>query len=85
MTTIISAANPQYANSEQTLIDMVVVLSSFPNDNLPFTASPTDSEAHGRELYARAVAGEFGLVAKYVEKTIPAAIDQPATTGTQSL
>lgn len=29
---------------------------------IPFTASPEDSEAHGRELFARAVALEFGPV-----------------------
>lgn len=29
---------------------------------LPFTASPHDVEQHGRDLYARAVAGEFGEV-----------------------
>lgn len=33
---------------------------------IPFMASPDDCEAHGRELYARAIAGEFGDIAPYV-------------------
>lgn len=32
---------------------------------IPFTASQDDTEPLGRELYARAVAGEFGVVAAY--------------------
>lgn len=52
---------------------------------VPFTASPDDVEEHGRDLYARAVAGEFGEIAPYVapvptpEQTIAkyeAALDQ---------
>jgi len=34
---------------------------------IPFAASPDDVEAHGRDLYARAIAGEFGVVAPYVK------------------
>jgi hypothetical protein len=85
MHTILNAAFPQYASSDNALIDMIVVLSIFPNDKIPFTASPTDLEEYGRELYKRAVAGEFGPVANYVVKTIPAAPNQPTTTGTQTL
>lgn len=33
---------------------------------VPFHATPDDVEEHGRELYARALAGEFGPVAPYV-------------------
>lgn len=32
---------------------------------VPFTASENDIEAHGRELFSRAVAGEFGAVEEY--------------------
>lgn len=38
---------------------------------IPFTASPDDLEAHSRELYARAIAGEFGPVAPYVPAPPP--------------
>jgi len=33
---------------------------------IPFTASPDDTEPHGRDLYARAVAGTLGPIAPYV-------------------
>lgn len=33
---------------------------------VPYTASPNDIEPLGRDLYARAIAGEFGVVAPYV-------------------
>lgn len=42
---------------------------------VPFTASPDDAEDFGRELYARAIAGEFGAVADYVPPPDP----QPPT------
>lgn len=34
---------------------------------IPFTASPNDPEKHGRDIYTKAEAGEFGPVAPYVE------------------
>lgn len=33
---------------------------------LPFSASPNDTYEHGREIYARCIAGEFGPIADYV-------------------
>lgn len=42
---------------------------------IPFTASPNDCEELGRELYKRAVAGEFGEIAPCVKiKEIPRAV-----------
>lgn len=32
---------------------------------IPFTASADDPESHGRELYSKAIAGEFGTIAPY--------------------
>lgn len=37
---------------------------------IPFTASPTDPEPLGREIYARATAGEFGPVADHEPEPI---------------
>jgi hypothetical protein len=34
---------------------------------LPFAASPDDVEEHGRDLYARAISGEFGDVKQYLK------------------
>jgi hypothetical protein len=33
---------------------------------IPFTASPEDTEEHGRTLYAQALDGDFGAIAPYV-------------------
>jgi len=41
------------------------------SDAWPFLATPTDVEAHGREIYAKARAGEFGTVAAYVAPPPP--------------
>ena len=40
---------------------------------IPFSASSNDSEQHGRDLYAAAMAGDFGAIAAYVAPppTIP--------------
>ena len=61
-----SLKNPVWANAEHTLIDFVITTSQFGDEELPFTASPTDVEAHGRELFERIVAGEFGPIGEYV-------------------
>ena len=58
---ISKAQNPRYTASGD--IDLDIDLDG---QQITFTASPTDSEAHGRDLYARAVAGEFGAAAPYV-------------------
>jgi hypothetical protein len=33
---------------------------------VPFAANPNDSVEHGREIYARCIAGDFGPIADYV-------------------
>lgn len=60
----ITATGPQWATAEQTAINLTVEFENL--GSLPFTAKQDDSEAHGRELFARAAAGEFGAVAAYV-------------------
>lgn len=64
--TLISAANPRYSNAERTAIIADCEFSHLPGEVHPFCAMPTDTEAHGREVYARAVASEFGQIAPYV-------------------
>lgn len=61
---LIYANNPKWANRSQTLIDLTVRFEEIDED-LPFTANPNDSEAHGRDIYARAAAGEFGPVSNF--------------------
>lgn len=44
---------------------------------IPFTASPDDVEPHGREIHARALTGEFGAVAPYIEpEPVPLTLEQ---------
>lgn len=47
-----------------------------PMEPLQFTASPNDCEPHGVELYNRAIAGEFGPIAPYVEPPVTLAQKQ---------
>lgn len=67
----LTVRNPTY--NDRGTIDVLVV---FPwlDQEVPFTATPDDSEAHGRELYVRAISGEFGPVAPYVA---PPVVDTP--------
>lgn len=59
---IISARNPKYTKDGG--IDLFVTFESL--GEIPFHATEMDCEAHGRELYIRAVCGDFGTVAPYV-------------------
>lgn len=61
-----SLSNPRWANEERTVIDCEITTSQFGDEVLPFTASPNDCEAHGRALFERIVAGEFGPIGEYV-------------------
>ena len=61
--------NPQY-NSVGT-VDLEINHPQF--GWVPFTAAPDDTETYGRELYAQAVAGDFGPVAAYVAPPAPPA------------
>jgi hypothetical protein len=65
MFTLEYAKNPIFNNEEQTSILLTVKWEEFVEE-MPFGASSFDCEAHGRELFERAKAGEFGEVAPYV-------------------
>jgi hypothetical protein len=64
--------NCKWANEEHTSIECEV---NFNDVNLeewtPFGANPLDHYEHGREIFAKAVAGEFGEVAEYVAPLPP--------------
>jgi hypothetical protein len=64
------AKNPQWANPEHTMIDLIVRFVEIPED-LPFTANPNDCEEHGRAIFAAASAGKYGDVAEYVPPPPP--------------
>ena len=59
---LISAKNPTWADSDQTLINLTVRFAEIDED-IPFTASATDVEQHGRDLYNAFVNGEHGAIA----------------------
>jgi len=60
----ISAKNPKWTDVKHTRIDLITTFNNIP-DEIPFTADPKDCEAHGRDIFQRAVKGEFGPVAEY--------------------
>lgn len=77
-----SLSNPRWANPERTQIDCDITTSQFGDEVLPFTASPSDVEAHGRAIFASIVAGEYGPIGEYVP---PPAPEQPIVEGAQTL
>lgn len=67
------ARNPVWANAEQSLITLEVDFSFITDEWVSFTASPDDSTDYGPELFARAVAGDFGVIGAYVAPPMPPA------------
>lgn len=61
-----SLANPRWANIEQTMIDCEITTSQFGAEVLPFSASPSDCEAHGRAIFADILAGKYGSIGPFV-------------------
>lgn len=55
---------PQWANSDRTLINLIVKWDSF-NEEMPFTASTSDPESYGRAIFESAKNGQFGDVAAF--------------------
>lgn len=51
-------------NKEHTAITCTVVFDSL--GPVPFAAIEYDNTQHGREIYARCVAGDFGPIAEYI-------------------
>ena len=79
MFTLVYAKDPAWASDDGQQIYLTVRFEEI-NEELPFNATSYDCEAHGRDLYERAKAGEFGEVQPYVAPTYT----QPNTIGTQS-
>lgn len=73
MVIINDVKNPQWGNADKTYIILSIDFAHNAVElgekgvYVDFYAMPHDDEAHGRELYARAIAGEFGVIADYVE------------------
>lgn len=61
---LIYAKDPIWGDQAQSVINITVRFAHI-DEELPFTASPNDPEAYGRDLYERALAGEFGVIADW--------------------
>ena len=61
----LSAENPVWANAEHTAITLSVDFVGV--GRVPFGCMGAEDGAHGMEIYARAIAGDFGPIAPYVE------------------
>lgn len=59
---IIAAKNGVY--TESGMIDALIHFEGF-DDFVPFTASPDDTEDHGKEIFAELKAGKYGPVAPF--------------------
>ena len=64
---IIEAKNPKYIAADKKIIQLEVKFEELQDMGfLPFGATEDDVEAHGRELYRRALSGEFGEIEEFV-------------------
>ena len=64
---IIKTKNPKYIAADKKIIQLEVKFEELQDMGfLPFGATEDDVEAHGRELYRRALSGEFGEIEEFV-------------------
>jgi len=72
MMTILSARQPCWNDVEHTSLNLLVTFEETRDSlgEVPFTASPKDPEVHGRELFERAVALEYGDIAEPDEEKL---------------
>ncbi|MFM5620110.1 tail fiber assembly protein [Aeromonas veronii] len=74
---IITAKNVVAYSTQPDSLDMEVAFAHLPEQFIPFTARKDDSAAHGRELYVRAIFGEFGDIEMREPPTyVPSEADQ---------
>lgn len=62
--TLVYANNPKWSNRSCTQIDLTVRFEEI-NQDLPFTASPNDTEQYGREIYQLAASEVFGKISEF--------------------
>ena len=62
---IIEVKNCKYVREDNSLIDCEAKFSHTGDEWLPFTANPLDSEQHGKDIFANAENGDYGVVADY--------------------
>lgn len=62
--------NPRWANEEHTALDCEVNFEAIPEEYVNFTAVASGDYQHTHEIFARAVAGDFGEVAEFEPKVL---------------
>lgn len=65
-----SAREPKFTSPDGNAIDLMIEVDHVTGE-IPFSARADDPHAHGRELFRRARAGEFGPVKPYVAPKTP--------------
>jgi hypothetical protein len=64
----IAVRNCKWATKDHSSIECEVNFNHVNSQEwTPFAANPNDTYEHGKEIFARAVAGEFGIIEEYVE------------------
>jgi hypothetical protein len=87
MFTVEYVKNLQWCDAEHTFFECVVKYAEF-NEEMPSGINAIDTYAHIQEIWAKANAGEYGVIAEYVPPPPPIAKpdeEQPNTEGTQTL
>jgi hypothetical protein len=75
----------KWCNAEHTMFDCVVKYTEF-SEEMPSGINATDPYAHINEIWTKANAGEYGVIAEYVPPPEPEVLEnQPTTEGTQTL
>ena len=87
MMNVISAKNPVYGDVAKTFVNLEVLFAELESEGfLPFTARPDDCEWYGRDIYVRAISGEFGgAPADYVPPEIQVPQDASAVSVRRAL
>ena len=91
MLTVMTARQPVWNEALHTSLNLLVTFEETAQmlGEMPFTASADDCEAHGRELFARALMGEFGEIAEpavlVLERTALLARDQRSALATATI
>ncbi|WP_368180160.1 tail fiber assembly protein [Aeromonas sp. R5-2] len=73
--TVLAARNVLARAEQPDTLEMEVLFSHYSDNYLPFTASRDDSVEYGRELYYRAIFGEFGPITK-ISAALPTEAEQ---------
>ena len=71
MLTIEYAKNPWYSEPTNADIQLTVKFVEF-EEEMPFCANDYDPMPYGKELYANALRGDYGVIAPYVPQILDA-------------